>query len=188
MTYVIRRALLTEAEELAQIHVETWRETYPGLLSQHLLDGMNADREATSWRRALIRQADSFDEATFVALKRKTHVGFAWCGPARDDGAEVPTLEVMMLYVLSAHQRRGLGRALMGVLADFAISRGMFSMLLWVVEGNAEARQFYKALGGIEEGRRQFAMSAGPAADAIGVRFDDLRALSARLAAGGARA
>jgi ribosomal protein S18 acetylase RimI-like enzyme len=50
--------------------------------------------------------------------------------------------------VLPSHQRRGFGRRLVQAVTVRLTAAGTSSMLLWVLDANARAREFYEALGG----------------------------------------
>ncbi len=181
MTYRVRRAEMSDAVEIAGVHVRSWRETYQGLLPARFLDGMTMGREFAFWRALLHRHLVELDEAAFVAEAGAEAVGFGACGQARDRAATWDG-EISMVYVLRAHQHSGLGRALMGLMADFLITRGFFSAGLWVVDGNSRARAFYEHLGGKMAGRRTERMRGADVATTAYV-FEDLSRLSGRLLA-----
>ena len=46
----------------------------------------------------------------------------------------------------------GIGRALMGVMAEHLIAKGFSSASVWVFRDNPDARLFYEALGGEKTG------------------------------------
>jgi GNAT superfamily N-acetyltransferase len=74
-------------------------------------------------------------------------IGFAAAGPERSGDPKYRG-ELYALYVLTSHQRRGLGRALVRAVAGRLAAGGTESMLLWVLEANVPARRFYETLGG----------------------------------------
>lgn len=178
MMYRVRRAEMPDAVDVAGVHVRSWRETYQGILPAAFLDGMTMGREFAFWRALLHRQLVELDEAAFLAEAEDDVVGFGVCGHARDRTAAWDG-EIAMVYVLKAHQQVGLGRALMGLMADFLITRGFFSAGLWVVDGNARARAFYEHLGGKIAGRRTERMR-GVDVPTTAYAFEDLSKLSGR--------
>ena len=62
--------------------------------------------------------------------------------------------EIYAVYVLAQHQRRGIGRQLMGVSARHLMDQGFGAAMLWALEANGRARAFYEALGGQLIGRK----------------------------------
>ena len=62
---------------LARVHVQSWRETYAGIVPQAFLDGLNLESREGQWRRTL-----EVGNAVFVAEDQDQIVGFASCGAA----------------------------------------------------------------------------------------------------------
>lgn len=143
----VRAATVADARAIAAVHRDSWRSTYAGILPLAVIAREAGRRSEASWRKRLaVKHADS---ATWMA-ERGGHgvVGFASCGPSRAP-LEGLGAEVYALYVLQAHQRRGVGRELMRACARHFARRGIFGMYLWVLKAN-RARFFYEALGGQE--------------------------------------
>jgi GNAT superfamily N-acetyltransferase len=57
--------------------------------------------------------------------------------------------ELYAIYLLREHQGRGAGRRLVHALGDALLSRGLRSMLVWVLKQNP-AVSFYQHLGGVQ--------------------------------------
>lgn len=176
MTYLIRRAEADEAFELADTQALAWRETYRGLLPAPVLERMTAERLVGQWRGHLRRQASDHDELCIVADHHDEIVGFGACGRPRDSRATFDG-EVTMVYMRAAYQGVGIGRAMMGAMAQHLVRRGLFSMGLWVVRDNVRARAFYEALGGRCEGGREERMQ-GTAVPVVAYVWQDLARLS----------
>jgi len=141
----VRAAAPADAPAIGRIHVESWRETYRGLLSENLLNSVSAVVRAAMWRGALEHERPIL---LFVAQAPSGKlVGFAGGGSSRTPSLSHDA-EVYAMYVLRAAQKRGCGRRLMAALADGLHARGFKSLCLWVLEENANARRFYERLGG----------------------------------------
>jgi L-amino acid N-acyltransferase YncA len=147
----IRAAMPADAPAIGRIHVEAWRETYRGLLSDNLLDSVSAVVRAAMWQGALEHERPIL---LFVAQQASGDlVAFAGGGSSR--AKSLPhDAEVYAIYVMRTAQRRGCGRRLMAALADALHARGFKSLCLWVLEENASARGFYERLGGIVVGQK----------------------------------
>jgi L-amino acid N-acyltransferase YncA len=80
----IRKARPSDAESVARIYVESWRDTYPLILPNKLLANMSVDGQAARWRNAIAMAAR---EAVYVAEDDKgVVVGMTSLGRARDPG------------------------------------------------------------------------------------------------------
>ena len=147
----IRAATPADAPAIGRIHVESWRETYCGLLSANLLDSVSAVVRAAMWRGSLEHERPI---SLFVGQAPSGElVGFAGGGSSRATSLSHDA-EVYAIYVLRSVQRRGCGRRLMAALAAALHARGFKSLCLWVLEENANARRFYERLGGVLVGEK----------------------------------
>jgi phosphoribosylanthranilate isomerase len=165
-----RSAVPADAEALGQAHVSAWREAYPGLVPDAVLAALDPLERAAMWRQALAQGT-----AVHLAERDGRIVGFISCGAQRDRSLPCQG-EIHAIYVLQAAQRQGVGRALMGFAARDLLRRGHDSALLWVMEGNTAARQFYRELNGREIARREQARE-GHSATGIAYAWDDVAAL-----------
>jgi ribosomal protein S18 acetylase RimI-like enzyme len=147
----IRAAAPADAPAIGRIHITSWRETYRGVLPDHLLDNLSAVVRAAMWQGALDRDPPVW---LFVGqLASGELVGFAGGGPRR--GTAPPhDAEVYAIYVLRAARHRGCGRGLLAALVAALRARGFKSLCLWVLRENAPARRFYERLGGRVVGER----------------------------------
>lgn len=141
---VLRPATLDDAAAGSRMHLACWRETYSPLVEADVLDA-RLSNEATwedAWREQIRWGGDRL-----LAVAGDELVGFAVCGPSRDDLA---VEELYALYVRSAWWGSGIGQALLEeVLGDRPAS-------LWVLESNARAVAFYARNGFCPDGAREF--------------------------------
>jgi len=151
-----REAKPDDAAALGELHVASWRETYAGLLPDRLLDGLSADARSAMWRAVLEDPARYGGTAIFVAEGGGGIIGFGSCGDQRDAALKAQGYdgEIGAIYVLQSHQRTGIGRALMRLLAQRLLDRGRTAARLWVLRENASARSFYERLGGVPAGEK----------------------------------
>lgn len=156
----LRRARESDAGAIARVHVLGWQEAYAGILPDEFLASLSVDRRKEMWATELADVAVA--SGIFVAEGgRGEVVGFSSAGRARaqDLGFEG---ELYAIYLLAAHQGKGLGRALFHAAANSAYQSGLRSMMLWVLKDNP-TRGFYEHLGGkvfreqsLEIGARQY--------------------------------
>ena len=141
----IRPARLWDAVAIADIQVETWLDTYAGMIPDRTLLGLSRARHIQSWR-GILRDTRE-DNITRVAEgPGACVVGFANAGRARPTNLPYDG-EVYTLYVLPDHQGAGHGRRLLGGLFSALSAAGCRNALVWVLAENP-ARFFYEAVGG----------------------------------------
>jgi GNAT superfamily N-acetyltransferase len=143
-TLTTRKARPTDAEGVARIYVESWRDTYPLVLPARLLSSMTVEGQSARWRNAI---AIAAREAVYIAEDEKGRiVGMTSMGRARDSGLGYDA-EIYTLYVDPMLTGRGVGRALLGGGFVALAERGHSRCVIWAHAGNP-ARFFYEAMGG----------------------------------------
>ncbi len=149
-TLDLQKAVETDAQELARVHVASWHESYLGLVPQEMLDGLSIDARAKQWRKMLAQPAAFENVKVFLARIDGAVIGFGACNSQRSEVLRKQGFdaEISAIYVLKSHQRRGVGKALIRALASHLIRENHQSASLWVLKANMGARQFYEHLGG----------------------------------------
>ena len=151
-----RPADLADADAIGALHVQSWRESYPGILPNQLLHGLSVEARSKMWRTILSDLPALNESDVFVAEGPIGIVGFGACGRQRDSAFRDNGFdaEIGAIYVLKAAQRGGIGKGLMRLMAQAMIGRGRRAASLWVLHQNAPARAFYELLGGALLGER----------------------------------
>lgn len=153
--YQLRMAWPEQDEPLiARLKVACWREAYPGILPQPILDGLDVGRSTAEWTRALQTGI------AWLAEQAGMPVGFAH---ARAD-------EVTTLYVRQTDWGQGVGRELLHRAFDEVACLGHARAHLWVLEENAPARRFYEHMNGRLTARRPVGYARYPRL--MEVRYD----------------
>lgn len=132
------------------MHVASWIETYRGLVPDEMLATLSVARRTTAWERILRDPLKADKTVVYVKEVGRAFAGFGACGEQRDGNLKARGFdaEIGSLYVLREFQRRGIGRALMNVLANDLGDRGFHGVALWVLRDNAPARRFYEQCSG----------------------------------------
>ncbi len=139
---ICRDAVLEDGPAIGRVWVEAWRSAYAGLMPEDYLAGLDATAGLPRVERALR------DRPSILVLEwQGSIVGFSRCGASRDADARPHTGEVMAINLIPSCWRRGLGRVLLGETLQRLRHGGYGEATLWVLDGNARARQFYEALG-----------------------------------------
>lgn len=136
-----------DADELGQVHVRVWQETYAGIMPADFLAQLDPESRAEMWRTVATSPREGAQ--TLVARVRDgSIVGFIGVGPSRDDDAPTPD-ELYVINLLEGVHGTGLGQQLL----DAAL--GDRDATLWVAEDNVRARRFYARNGFVPEGARK---------------------------------
>jgi GNAT superfamily N-acetyltransferase len=131
---ILRPAITADAEAIATIWYEGWRDGHLGHVSEDLV----AIRTLESFRT---RAAQRIDDTT-VAAADGAVAGFVM----------VVGDEVEQVYVGSDHRGTGVARLLLADAERTVAAAGHRRAWLAVVGGNARARRFYERCGWVDEG------------------------------------
>jgi ribosomal protein S18 acetylase RimI-like enzyme len=169
---LVRAAEVEDCDALGRLHVKAWRETYPGLMPDWVIERALPAQRSLQWRTGLERGAKG--PIVFIAeAADRSPAGFAAAGPVRDPAFPWQA-EIHALYVLQRHHRQGLGLALLRQLGTALATRGRRRVGLWVLSANTPARAFYEAIGGRAVHQR-IDESEGWACDETAYLWDDFQ-------------
>lgn len=140
-TINIRTATPRDAEQIAFVHIDSWRTTYRNIVSDDFLNGLNVQTKSNFWEIALTTKSNNI----FVAESDGKIIGFATGGQSRDKN-EFDS-ELYAIYVLQQHQRNNIGRLLLTATAKYLQTSGHSSLYVWVLADN-NSRTFYERFGG----------------------------------------
>jgi L-amino acid N-acyltransferase YncA len=121
----IRAANLEDADAVAGVHVQTWQETYHGLMPDALLASLSVEQCAAMWKRVIAETA----EAPSLWVTEDAGgliVGFGCIGKSRDERLDAEG-EVLAINLLGRAKRCGLGRALFIHLLAHCSNKGVSS-------------------------------------------------------------
>ncbi len=147
-----RRAVASDAFGISAVHDASWRHAYTGLIPHKALDTMIRRRDPKWWSRAIR------NSTRIIVLETQGRVvGYATLGPNRVSALPQQG-EVYELYLLPEFQGVGLGKKLFLAARAELIHIGMRGVVVWALEDNDTANQFYRNAGGsdIAEGNETF--------------------------------
>ena len=135
----IRHTTQSDFQEIVDIHIESWKDSYSDVLPAEFLD-MQINRDVLRhWNEVEIQNED-----VILVAEENLLIGFiaVWCRPT-------PIID--NLHVRPSMRSKKVGTALMRAVAKELINQGHKTAYLWVFESNGKAIQFYERLGGIKK-------------------------------------
>lgn len=160
----IRKAFSSDAPEIASVHIKSWQTTYKGIVSDVYLSALSFKKSEQQWRERL--NENNKNIFTYVAENKPgTLIGFALGGLEQFEREqkgvknEIYKGELMAIYLLKEHQRKGIGRQLAFKIITHLVENDINSMITWVLKENLSFK-FYQALGGIIVGERLIEIGA----------------------------
>jgi L-amino acid N-acyltransferase YncA len=148
MNLAIRKAKIEDAGAIAHVHVESWKTTYAGIVSDVFLASLNQEDRMRSWREQILA-----DNISILVAENETGIfGFAAGGKIREKLDDYDA-ELYAIYLLRERQKQGAGRTLCLTLASALQTKGLMSMIVWVLEQNPSV-SFYERLGAVQIARK----------------------------------
>jgi GNAT superfamily N-acetyltransferase len=151
----VRPAGPQDVDEIARIHVETWRFGYARILPAPVLDALTVEATRTAWSAA-VTEPPSPQYHVLVAVEGTWTVGFTAVSPAEDlqpdDPEPATTVAITPLVVEPRWSRRGHGSRLMAAAVDLARADGMTRAVTWIPEADTVTREFLAGSGWAPDG------------------------------------
>ncbi len=144
----VRSARPEDAADLARIYIDSWQDTYAGVIAHSLLGAMSHKSHTARWQASI----KSGGTVLIVEDPRIGPIGLCSLGVARDGTLGLEG-EIYTLYVDPAFLGRGAGRALMAGAFEGFKDRKLRSCLIWAHAKN-NACFFYEAMGGVRVATR----------------------------------
>lgn len=171
-----------DADLLADMHADSWRHAYADLIPAEYLEKHAPQERLATWRARMLQGAEAPMEVTILRVNG-VPAGFSCLMPLAEPGYGI---YVDNLHVLQKYHGHGYGKQLMAHCATRVVSQWPGKPLfLYVLEGNEQAREFYRRLGGVESDSFNDPFPNTDFMVAIRrVTWDDVDALVNRLAPG----
>ena len=132
-----------EAEAFAALHVQCWRECYPGILPAALMATFSTEKRLPMWQAALANP----ERFVMGAYADGQPCGFLMSGPSDEKYIPDQDGHLWALYIAASQHKMGIGRQLVYIAAQHWLARGGRSMTIGVLAENRPARAFYEHLG-----------------------------------------
>jgi GNAT superfamily N-acetyltransferase len=140
----VRPARPDDAAGVARVYIDSWHDTYAGVLPTQLLCAMTPAGQSARWQATI--RAQSREHVLVAEHETYGIVGMTSFGAARDGAAGFDS-EVYTLYVDPNFFGQGAGKALLNAAFADLRRRGYSGCIIWAHAKNP-ARFFYEAMGG----------------------------------------
>ena len=142
----VRAARVEDAAEIAQVNVQSWRETYRGLMPDEVLDDAGFVGARERFWTAILSEERFRALLVVVAERDGEMIGIGMAGPPEDPEAAW-AVHLYVLYVLAAEHGSGAGAALLDAVID-----AHETAALWVADPDPRAQAFYRKHGFVADG------------------------------------
>lgn len=145
----MRNAEIRDCTAIAQIYVDSWRDTYAGILPTSMLVNLSRTRLVRHWQwriAGIQRSKRPYVAVMVIENENGVVVGFGESGPSRDADFGY-NAEIYTLYLDPDHLGAGLGRQLVEGLFVNLSNGGINSAIIWALADNPH-RHFYSSIGG----------------------------------------
>ena len=155
MSYTIKKAEISDALAIAEIHIAGWQGAYGGILDQAFIDSKTLDHRLKQWKEIL---TDKIGE-TLIFEKEGKALGFVSYGPLRTAPPGTSKIrplyssEIYAIYLLPEYYRQGIGTKLFQRAVENLKAQKHGSTCLWVLDKNKRACAFYEAMDGQRIGK-----------------------------------
>src|SRR5215208_1250393 len=121
-----RVATTADCSAVAKVHVQSWKESFAGIVPQTFLDKMSVERRARAFEEGF---SASFYRMYVAEVPERGIVGFADFGEPRE-AIDAYGGELYAVYLLPEFQRKGIGERLFNLGVGFLTGSGKSSMYL----------------------------------------------------------
>ncbi len=142
LTVETRRAVPDDASSISEIHSESWRQAYAGIIPYRALLRMINRRDVAWWATAIRRST-----IILVIEVGEEIAGYATLGPNRVSTFPLEG-EIYEIYLKPEFQGVGLGTRLFNDARSELKRRGYQGTAVWVLSENTSAISFYRNAGG----------------------------------------
>lgn len=148
---MFREALKTDLPQIAKIHSDAWHAAYEDLIDPRILIRVTPESRLSSWKEWF--QAGNHN--VMLLIEADEILGFIRTCPTRPVARPPAGYgEMTHLYLDPNIIAKGYGHQLFEQAKQMLANAGYLGMILWTIEGNVRARNFYENHGMKTDGAR----------------------------------
>lgn len=148
----IRRAAAKDAQTIAVIQAESWRQAYREILPPQSLEKLGSP---SYWLEYWQKELKASTAEHYIALEGDQAVGFFSLGEPEEEDREPGNRELRSIYFAPDHWRKGYGTQCMSFILSNVVEAGYRKLILWALKGNLIGSSFYTKLGFLQDGRER---------------------------------
>ncbi|MEH2410207.1 GNAT family N-acetyltransferase [Nostoc sp.] len=147
--YIIRRGSALDRSLLLKFMQRTYQDLFPNEDFSHLEQTVKQyfSSDTPLWWVDFLGEGDQGRNNQYPMPHTQYPIACLWVGNAIDQVHGNRHAHIFILYVVPEHRRRGIGRALMRYVENWAIQRGDRQIGLQVFQSNKPALNLYNQLG-----------------------------------------
>jgi len=149
----IRKAQIEDAYEFAACHTACWRDAYFWLIPDEVFQKMEDAQEERAEICHGYLQEPGDNEYYYAELDGKM-IGRLVFGKCRDED-KPDAAEIHAIYLLAEYWDKGYGRQMLDFALGVLVPGGYSEFIIWVLEDNCRAINFYKKYGFVADGERK---------------------------------
>ncbi|QTD41964.1 GNAT family N-acetyltransferase [Sporosarcina sp. Te-1] len=138
----IRKAVMSDANGIAKVHVDSWKTTYKDILPDRFLNNLSYEQRTKLWTQNILRKEN------YIVVAENADgeiVGFADCWK-RETNSVPYSSDITSIYLLDQYQGKGIGKRLLKQLFIHLKLSGLKKAFVDVLEEN-NTRNFYEHYG-----------------------------------------
>ena len=141
MDITIRRATENDIKGITKVHVDSWKTTYKGILSDEMIEATTYESREKQWKN-IFKQAIGNQYRYVAETLDGEMIGFIDGGLERTGKYDCDG-ELYAIYLLKEYQGYKVGKQLFQTLVSEFIKNDIRSVLVWVISNNP-SRLFYE--------------------------------------------
>ena len=143
----IREATISDAFSISKVHIDTWRSTYKGIVTDEYLNELSYYKQEKRWINIMNDDSKAINYIFVAEDEENRIIGFASCGTERE-GDKFFKGELYAIYIIKEYQNKGVGKLLFNSVVKKIKELKFNSMIIWALEDNHPACGFYELMDG----------------------------------------
>ena len=151
MSFQIKIACPNDANSIAYIICETWKEAYKDIISKEFMkEKTNIEDRTILFKKILSENKQS----AYIILDNNKPCGVLPCEVSRDEDFTV-TFEIIAIYFLPEYWGKGFESHTIEYVIKEIKNKGYNKISLWTLEKNERAKRFYEKCGFVADIKKE---------------------------------
>ena len=141
----IRKATVDDIDSIVKIKIDSWKDTYKGIVSDEFLNSMDYKENFAKFKKEI--ENENSIKQNYVMTKDDIVIGYAKFSILNNESYDS---QIYAIYIDYKLKNRGYGTILLNYVKAYLKNNGCKNMVLWCIYRNYPSRIFYEKRGGIE--------------------------------------